>query len=256
MKYEYFISPKMQNVAKVLTEAFAGMDHCVSELQRNLLVEVPKKMCEAVRAELKLHFPDVVLIKNAYPIIEDLHDFILVKALISEAPVNNSIGVNVPELEKILIDLFSDKEYSSLSKEYIQQRFQLAFEIYDINTSKLLRYAGRKGKKEEAMEKISLINTERVATIKTIQKLFKEEPVKKAWVFGSFSRMEEGPESDLDILVDLDKSNSYGLLQFASMINKIENNIKRKVDIVTKDSVKSFALNNINKDKILIYERS
>ena len=34
---------------------------------------------------------------------------------------------------------------------------------------------------------------------------FKTQPVVKAWLFGSFARGEERPDSDVDLLVEYDK---------------------------------------------------
>ena len=99
MKYKSQISPLMMEVAGILIDAFEGMDHCITDAPRNLIVEVPKGRCEEVRTVLKQHFPDVALMKNAYPMLEDLHDFILVKPLISEAPLYEDQRVFVPELE-------------------------------------------------------------------------------------------------------------------------------------------------------------
>ena len=92
--------------------------------------------------------------------------------------------------------------------------------------------------------------------IRAIQDYFSREPVKRAWLFGSFSRMEEKAESDIDILIDLDNTVPMGLLQYAGMINKLETLLGRKVDLVANGSVKPFALESINRDKILIYERA
>ena len=66
MKYECYISSKMREVTEVLTNTFVNMNHCVVEYGRNLIVEVPKQMCEIVRLELKKYFSDVALMKNAY----------------------------------------------------------------------------------------------------------------------------------------------------------------------------------------------
>lgn len=256
MDYKCDISPKMMEVASVLIDAFVGMDHCITDMQKNLIVEVPKTMCEAVRATLKKQFPDVALIRNAYSMIEDLHDFILVKPLISEAPIFNDNGIRVPELEKLLVDHSADKEYAAIPVADIQREFQRAFELYPVNTSRLLRYAGRKGKKEEIKNRIEQIDSQRVKTVHSIQDFFRHEPVKRAWLFGSFSRMEEKPDSDIDILVDLDTSIPMGLLQYAGMINKLEAVVGRRVDLVEKGSVKPFALESINRDKVLVYERA
>lgn len=67
--------------------------------------------------------------------------------------------------------------------------------------------------------------------------------------------MEEKPNSDIDILIDLDPSASMGLLQYAAMINRLEDLLGRKVDLVATGTVKPFAQQTINRDKVLIYER-
>ena len=256
MEYRYAITEKMKAVSDILFDAFVGMDNCISDTGRNLIVEVPKNKCDEVRTALKQKFQDVALIKNAYPMIEDLHDFILVKPMITESPVFYTEGVSVPELEKLLVDQDSDKEYASLDDAFIQKEFQRAFELYPVNTSRLLRYAGRKGKKEEIQSRIGRIDRERIDIIRNIQSFFLEAPVEKAWLFGSFSRMEEKADSDIDILVHLDRSVSLGLLDFARMANSLENLLKRKVDLVEESSVKPFADENINREKVLIYERA
>lgn len=256
MEYKPVISPKMRAVADLLKDAFVEMEYCVKETRRNLIVEVPKSMCEDIRAKLKQQFPDVALIRNAYPMMEDLHDFILVKPLISEAPIHDEGGIPVPELEKTLVDYEADKEYASLGKADVQKEFQRAFELYPVNTSRLIRYAGRKGKKEEIHHRLEQIDKGRIEIVHAIQDFFLKEPVKRAWIFGSFSRMEDRPDSDIDILVDLDTSAPMGLLQYAGMANQLESLLGRKVDLVANGSIKPFARESINRDKVLVYERA
>ncbi|MBQ7194624.1 MAG: nucleotidyltransferase domain-containing protein [Bacteroidales bacterium] len=118
-----------------------------------------------------------------------------------------------------------------------------------------MRYAARKGKKEEILNRLDRINLQRVNTVHAIQELFISEPIERAWLFGSFARMEEKADSDIDILVDLDKTVSIGLFQFAGMINTLEDKLNKRVDMVANGTVKPFALNSINRDKILFYER-
>ena len=50
--------------------------------------------------------------------------------------------------------------------------------------------------------------------IQRIAEYFKTLPVLRAWLLGSFSRGEERPDSDVDILVDLDYSQPIGLRFF------------------------------------------
>ena len=51
---------------------------------------------------------------------------------------------------------------------------------------------------------------------------FKTQPVVKAWLFGSYSRGEQKPWSDVDILVEMDENQPIGLLKFAGIICDLE----------------------------------
>ena len=83
------------------------------------------------------------------------------------------------------------------------------------------------------------------------------QPVLKAWVFGSFARGEEMPDSDIDILVRFDRINAkIGLFKYASMIIDLVNILHREVDLVEDGALLPFAERTANKDKKLIYERS
>lgn len=83
----------------------------------------------------------------------------------------------------------------------------------------------------------------------------KTKPVEKAWIFGSFSRGEERPDSDVDILVTLLPDARMGLSWFA-MICDLEELLKRPVDLVMDGDLLPFATKSANNDKILIYERA
>lgn len=90
----------------------------------------------------------------------------------------------------------------------------------------------------------------------TIADYFKTQPVLKAWLFGSFARGEETPESDVDILVQFDHGRPIGLLRYAGMWREIEELIGRKVDLVEEGTLMPFAVESANRDKQLIYERA
>lgn len=93
------------------------------------------------------------------------------------------------------------------------------------------------------------------AMTQTIAEYFKTQPVLKAWLFGSFSRGEETPLSDVDILVNLDHSQPVGL-KFFVMWNDLERLLDRRVDLVEDGELLPFAEESANRDKYLIYERT
>ncbi|MBQ6777008.1 MAG: nucleotidyltransferase domain-containing protein [Paludibacteraceae bacterium] len=91
--------------------------------------------------------------------------------------------------------------------------------------------------------------------IPKIQAYLATQPVERAYLFGSCSRGEETPDSDVDILVQLDYSKPIGMRYFG-MICDLENKLGRKVDLVEGQGLKSFARPYVDRDKILLYERA
>jgi len=90
--------------------------------------------------------------------------------------------------------------------------------------------------------------------IETIKRFFSGLPVKKAYLFGSYSRNEADENSDVDILVELDHTKPIGM-QFFTYSDNLQNLLKRKVDIVSYDGLSKYVKPFIDKDKVLIYER-
>ena len=95
------------------------------------------------------------------------------------------------------------------------------------------------------------------ALIESIRNYFKDQPVMRAWLFGSYARGEETADSDADILVEFDhKHAKIGLLKYAAMVMELERILQIKVDLVEDGSLLPFAEKSAEKDKILIYERA
>ena len=92
--------------------------------------------------------------------------------------------------------------------------------------------------------------------MRKIAAYLKDQPIIRAWLFGSYSRGEETADSDIDILVDFDKSKPISLLKVCGMITDLEDILGKKVDMVENGRLKDFAVTSANSDKILIYERT
>jgi len=77
--------------------------------------------------------------------------------------------------------------------------------------------------------------------------------IKKAWIFGSFSRKTDGPSSDIDLAIQADGSFSY--FDLAEVQYQLEKSVNRKVDVGFIDTFKPYILEHIKPDLTLIYER-
>lgn len=93
------------------------------------------------------------------------------------------------------------------------------------------------------------------ATREQLRHFFAAYPVDRAYVFGSFARGDARPDSDLDILVELDRSKPFGLA-FVDMQLKLEELLGRKVDVVTRRALSKYIEPYVTKDLQLIYARA
>jgi len=90
--------------------------------------------------------------------------------------------------------------------------------------------------------------------IRMIAEYFRNKPVLRAFLFGSFSRGDAEENSDVDILVELDYSKHIGL-GFVGMKLDLENRLHKKIDLVSSESISKYISPFIENDKKLIYEK-
>ena len=80
----------------------------------------------------------------------EINDTIIVKNLVTESPLQKIKSINTVTIEKMLVDVFSDKKiFSAYHGKTLLNIFETAFKRYSVDESRLLRYASRKNKKEE-----------------------------------------------------------------------------------------------------------
>ena len=77
---------------------------------------------------------------------------VFVKNLVSEAPLQKIDGIPVSTLEKILVDIYCDKDFSYMQCSEYMRIAENAITLFNINKTKILRYAKRRGAKEELEE--------------------------------------------------------------------------------------------------------
>lgn len=81
---------------------------------------------------------------------------------------------------------------------------------------------------------------------------FRDKPVKRVYLFGSYARGEADENSDVDLLVDLDKTQKIGWI-FFEWYQDLEETLNKKVDVVSSDGLSPRIAPFIETDKRLIY---
>ena len=155
--------------------------------------------------------------------------------------------------------------------EEVKNRFQSLVERYDTTMSYVLnecmidmvnrdniplklryRLNAEKNKKqgELTIAKIKQLLEE------TINEANLENKIKKAYLFGSYSRGEETDNSDIDLRIEFD--NRFNLFDLSEMSYLLKQKSGKKVDIATQEPAEMDPAfyNSIKKDEICIYERA
>jgi hypothetical protein len=95
------------------------------------------------------------------------------------------------------------------------------------------------------------IKSEVLQYIKENKERFKKEyGIKNIWLFGSVARGEDTPSSDIDLMVEFDKSYPMNFKRLFGIKFEIEKKFKKKVDILEKEAVKPRLKGYILKDLI------
>lgn len=117
------------------------------------LVEVEKEAMESVFYTLKEFGKDVFLdpseeVVNNY--VVNASEPIIISRLTTEAPTQKVNKVNTQTIEKILVDIFCDPViFAAQQGAELKRIFQAVFDKYNINSTKMFRYASRRNKREE-----------------------------------------------------------------------------------------------------------
>lgn len=253
LKYGATITDWMLEVNRLLIQNCVGVNHCIRENNSNLYVEAAKADLQQVYDCLIEHYKKVVYKKEADRFPAPLDGYIILGPMISTAPLIKIDGVDVPSLEKNLVDSFCSNKSTAAN---FSREIQRAMEVFPLNINRLNHYAARRGVSNEIAKFVSSVNNERIEMFSATQKYLATIPILRAWVFGSFARGEETPSSDLDLLVDYDfTSKKISLLDTIRYKLDLEKIIGREVDLISNGSLKPFAVESVERDKYLIYER-
>jgi predicted nucleotidyltransferase len=122
----------------------------------------------------------------------------------------------------------------------------------EIDNEDLALAAFKVAEEKIAYRKIPHLSKEKI--IEIIREFLKKDGrVSKAWIFGSFARGDYNYKSDIDIMVRYSDKASGNLSDYADIKFFLENLIHKEIDLVEEGYIKSFAIENVERDILLIY---
>lgn len=161
---------KAKKIYKELSEAFPMTSICVWQLAEvnnftqhlinydAIIVDVDRDSVESVYWALKQKNDKVITVKKMFDDISLFKDYIIIRNLVSDAPCEVKDNIKTPTLEKFLVDIVCDKEFVAFHGREGRHIFETAAKQYPINESRLLRYAGRKNKRDFITDMYEVIN--------------------------------------------------------------------------------------------------
>ncbi len=117
------------------------------------ILEVEKEVMESVFYTLKEQGREVFLnpseeIINKY--VVNANEPIIITRLTTEAPTQKINKVVTQTLEKLLVDIYCDTViFAAQQGAELKRIYQTAFDKYNVNNTKMLRYASRRNKRTE-----------------------------------------------------------------------------------------------------------
>lgn len=168
----------------------------------------------------------------------DIDQAILSKIERGQRKISRELVVNLTqyykvEQESLLIAWLSDKLVYEVKDE------DLAIKALQVAEEHVAYLAFKKINRNEIRKQL-------------IAGVAKFEKIKKAWIYGSFSREDDGPQSDIDIVLETREDFSY--FDLAEVQFQLEKLVNRKVDVGFMDSFKPYILEHIKPDLKLVYE--
>ena len=157
------------NLARQILDQYPGVRACfyhgtilsplLHHLSYNALtyIEVQRDLTEILFHRLQ-DAGEKVYLKPSREVMQNYIDIsqsgIIIKPLISGSPVTIESGIPMPTLEKIIVDTLCDEDFNYLQGGEWEYIVENSFSLFTINSSRLFRYAGRRGKLQEIKEAV------------------------------------------------------------------------------------------------------
>jgi hypothetical protein len=169
-KYKPEISEELLKLAKVISERFEDVKYClwdtdwINEFAQHqsgkkiIIIEIEKDFVESLYYELKDNFKfDFYLNPDEKAIdfyISESQKPVIIKKLITRSPISKraekKIKFYTPLLEKILVDLFTEKKlFYFYQGAELMHVYENALKNYPLNYTKLFSYAKRRDREQD-----------------------------------------------------------------------------------------------------------
>jgi hypothetical protein len=166
------LEPKLKEISHKISKQFPAARHCIWNTRwlNEWMIHQPGRFLilvelEATAMESAFYFLRDENYKNVFfnpddnlleRYIYEETETIIVKTLVTKAPIKKEKKIYIPILEKILVDLFVDKKlFAPFQGSELVHIYNNTYRLYSLNITKLLAYAKRRTKEQELLDFIT-----------------------------------------------------------------------------------------------------
>ena len=165
------VDVKLKRLFNKIKKEYPYVDFCVwntlwlNDLMRHqpfkyyTIIELEKDTTQSVFYKLKDQNKQVFLEPDTETFdlyINNSDDVIIIKQLVSEAPLIETKNIVIPSLEKLLVDMIADTNLYAAQQGELDFIYGTAFEKFEVNQNKMKRYAQRRNKENEVEQLTNL----------------------------------------------------------------------------------------------------
>lgn len=165
------IDSKLKRLFNKIKKDYPFIDFCIwntiwlNDLMRHqpftfyTILELDKDVTQSVFYKLKDLGKQVFLEPNAETFelyIHNSDNVIILKQLVSEAPLIETENIVIPSLEKLLVDMITDTNLYAAQQGELNFIYRSAFNKFEINQGKMKRYAHRRNREKEIKYRTNL----------------------------------------------------------------------------------------------------
>ncbi len=126
------------------------------------IIDFDRDSVEALYWFLKGKGYKVITRKRIFDGLSEYDGFIFIRPIVTSAPKTTVDGIYSASIEKILVDIACDKEFETFRSSKLTHIFENAFNGFSVNSDRLLRYAGRKEKREYLKNILAQLNRQQI----------------------------------------------------------------------------------------------
>ena len=89
-----------------------------------------------------------------------------------------------------------------------------------------------------------------------VSRVLSRYDVRKAYLFGSFARGEQTPDSDIDLRLEVDREHGFGLFALSAFGEAVRKETGRQVDLVSSDHLDGDLAAAIEREGVIVYDRA